>query len=117
SGDDAVSRTTRRSEDWHQFVKETNEWGWPRYEFGRERRNDGRAERPAMGDEPRRNEGLPDRENNDRRFDGEWPPESPPAQPDIIDQPGTLTPEPSTLLLISTGIPIAVAVVRRTRRR
>lgn len=118
-GNDEVSSAARRSNDGHEFGREVAQWEWPRFVIVDYQRRDGRPEQSFKPDEPKLNDGVGDRRNDDVRYDGPWPPTPGPSAPapDIIDQPGTLTPEPSTLLLVATGIPFGLAWVRSRRRR
>jgi hypothetical protein len=112
----------RNSWDWNEIAWQLREWGWPGIKHEKDDNrgvgSDGRSDDLEPNREgPRRSENddngggaaaeTPRPPNNDR-----------PDRPDIIDQPNAeITPEPATLVLVSTGLPLAVAFIRRRRRR
>jgi hypothetical protein len=76
----------------------------------KEKRGDSEAAPRNRGDDGKQENGdaKPD------RGDHHESPKKPDHRPDVLD--GALTPEPSTLLLIASGLPLALAFVRRRRR-
>jgi len=118
----------RKSNNSTDITRRLGEWGWPGFEFDDPRGRDGGdrsregapRDGPASGSPPAesprgdRGDGPGHEFPNDRR-----PPELPenPDRPHVVEPGPILTPEPSTLVLVGTGIPIAFAFFRSRRRR
>ena len=114
SGSDDLERTNAVAFSWWDWL-ESMRAKHPAEFADEAKKPDGAGEKRADSDAPRRARGddikpgnggaKPDRGDHN---------ESPKNNDDVLD--GALTPEPSTLLLIGSGLPLALAFVRRRRR-